>query len=120
MVAPFTGARIEMLVSCESLVWPSSLPSRERGLKSEDDPVPAVGQGSLPSRERGLKYEVCRGMNFVIMSLPSRERGLKSYVRDKLADWKNVAPFTGAWIEMTVHGQRPEQLQGRSLHGSVD
>ena len=33
-------------------------------------------------------------------SLPSRERGLKSVVGENGAVGRNVAPFTGAWIEI--------------------
>ena len=37
------------------------------------------------------------------MSLPSRERGLKYKSNEVLNDQRNVAPFAGAWIEMTAH-----------------
>ena len=55
-VAPFTGAWIE-------IVWPfsyfaicfSSLPLRERGLKSRNDDEGNGNPESLPLRERGLK-----------------------------------------------------------------
>ena len=35
------------------------------------------------------------------MSLPSRERGLKLMHDKKLVKMEKVAPFAGAWIEMT-------------------
>ena len=40
----------------DSNTW--SLPSRERGLKSEDAPEDAPEDVSLPSRERGLKLRM--------------------------------------------------------------
>ena len=38
------------------------------------------------------------------MSLPSRERGLKSVKYDTMVATVKVAPFAGAWIEITVVG----------------
>ena len=35
-----------------------------------------------------------------VQSLPSRERGLKYQVLTDTIYHQNVAPFTGAWIEM--------------------
>ena len=55
-VAPFTGAWIEILERILPSVFAQSLPSRERGLKSDLDPVQQLAKRSLPSRERGLKY----------------------------------------------------------------
>ena len=55
-VAPLAGAWIEIASVVFHSFFNVSLPSRERGLKSDDiakgEKVPA----SLPSRERGLKY----------------------------------------------------------------
>ena len=58
---------------------------------------------SLPSRERGLKYVegvVAAGLG---RSLPSRERGLKLGFPLRRSSQEYVAPFTGAWIEITSH-----------------
>ena len=64
-----------------------------------------VGNGglqSLPSRERGLKSIIYSSHRKIITSLPSRERGLKFLWRCP-AGWRwNVAPFAGAWIEISV------------------
>ena len=57
LVAPFTGAWIEMApvdTGPPRRRW--SLPSRERGLKSLGVDAGRDGVRSLPSRERGLKY----------------------------------------------------------------
>ena len=55
---------------------------------------------SLPSRERGLKSD-CRLYFFsIIRSLPSRERGLKLFVDATHEGLGFVAPFAGAWIEI--------------------
>ena len=58
--------------------------------------------GSLPSRERGLK---CTDCEFTVTdeqsSLPSRERGLKLCLRALALRAFSVAPFAGAWIEIS-------------------
>ena len=61
---------------------------------------------SLPSRERGLKWVARPLTDSRCRSLPSRERGLKC------AWWRwnrspaRVAPFAGAWIEISLHSRR--------------
>ena len=55
LVAPFTGAWIEIVALRHCQLVVSSLPSRERGLKSEVGPENDDLPQSLPSRERGLK-----------------------------------------------------------------
>ena len=57
---------------------------------------------SLPSRERGLKFRPQSSVYLDFQSLPSRERGLKFLDKNLLAQLKQVAPFTGAWIEITL------------------
>ena len=122
VVAPFAGAWIEI----EVIKWNEaedglSLPSRERGLKSGAGDVSWKGYQSLPSRERGLK--------FIVLLL----RMLISH----------VAPFAGAWIEISWEEFNSSVLckslpsrerglkfrrvsrkrllqQSRSLRGSVD
>ena len=56
---------------------------------------------SLPSRERGLKFEN-ENISFddLQMSLPSRERGLKYLASYSLFPSLTVAPLAGAWIEI--------------------
>ena len=105
MVAPFTGAWIEIARNCVGSKPSTSLPSRERGLKSVvcDDGT-SVG-GSLPSRERGLKFQGGLDGALDLASLPSRERGLKFVPFHGHIDMPYVAPFTGAWIEITWRAQ---------------
>ena len=55
---------------------------------------------SLPSRERGLKSQDQIRQLAVFASLPSRERGLKSCVVFTDGVHRDVAPFAGAWIEI--------------------
>ena len=55
IVAPFAGAWIEILAVVIRSPQLKSLPSRERGLKSEAAFNKETAQRSLPSRERGLK-----------------------------------------------------------------
>ena len=55
-VAPYTGAWIEISAPPELVSRLStSLPTRERGLKSVRRVNPRLKDGSLPTRERGLK-----------------------------------------------------------------
>ena len=97
-VAPFTGAWIEIIVGAWEGEMIRSLPSRERGLKYGKDKMEHAKTRSLPSRERGLKF----GHNLLL---------LRFY---------QVAPFTGAWIEIGKPSDVPFELERRSLHGSVD
>ena len=53
-------------------------------------------------------------------SLPSWERGLKYDTEDSLVHRHSVAPFVGAWIEITLTGYKKLEQQSRSLRGSVD
>ena len=55
LVAPFTGAWIEIMLIILRVCKIASLPSRERGLKLWRVAIQDCRQGSLPSRERGLK-----------------------------------------------------------------
>ena len=78
-VAPYAGAWIEMscVLAHFSLSGPS-LPTRERGLKSDECKNFILGYMSLPTRERGLKLlekpQLCQCLR---KSLPTRGRGLK-------------------------------------------
>ena len=56
---------------------------------------------SLPSRERGLKYSRYTNEEIATLSLPSRERGLKSWRKGAEIRNNTVAPFAGAWIEIS-------------------
>ena len=78
-VAPLVGAWIEILGSNAGAMGIRSLPSWERGLKSNTDPLINGNPLSLPSWERGLKL-----LNF---SLPLNCM---------------VAPLVGAWIEILI------------------
>ena len=78
-----------------------SLPSRERGLKCAAEDLCGTRLGSLPSRERGLKLDVAVERGLGDVSLPSRERGLKFEDGNILTTFVPVAPFTGAWIEIS-------------------
>ena len=79
LVTPFAGVWIE-IAGAKNAGWSiQSLPSRECGLKLDDDMIAGTGELSLPSRECGLKY------------------------RPELCETKseNVTPFAGVWIEIT-------------------
>ena len=57
---------------------------------------------SLPLRERGLKFNTPAWKTLTPWSLPLRERGLKFAYLGLARHSLNVAPFTGAWIEIYV------------------
>ena len=119
-----------------------SLPTRERGLKSEAGPPAGRCSWSLPTRERGLKSVLPFIPGIGFQSLPTRERGLKyEYPRrhqddDEVAPYAgawieiggqpcgllpaDVAPYAGAWIEMLDLLPRSHLRKCRSLRGSVD
>ena len=98
IVAPFTGAWIEIQF------------------------VPAHGTGaaSLPSRERGLKFErIRRGLDRIqVAPFTGAWIEILGRVRDALDVF--VAPFTGAWIEIQASSKSSSEDKSRSLHGSVD
>ena len=101
IVAPFTGAWIEIMlcvrVALRCFVAPFT------GAWIEIFKIKAVlshSPGSLPSRERGLKFlNFLKATPYSFKSLPSRERGLKYHARRHELSG-DVAPFTGAWIEI--------------------
>ena len=76
--------------------------------------------GSLPTRERGLKSEPEHPLPDTLLSLPTRERGLKFCVACCQRDTVIVAPYTGAWIEIGIEEIKAALASSRSLHGSVD
>ena len=112
-----------MILSSQATTQISSLPSRERGLKScfvdvnkiVSNVAPLAGAWieidrwhkdrmerlSLPSRERGLKLIRYSSGSIRRLSLPSRERGLKYPILDSLYLCL-VAPLVGAWIEIDM------------------
>ena len=60
-VAPLAGAWIEIRRKGNEMTFDDgSLPSRERGLKSETGSEDPQSPKSLPSRERGLKFSLTR------------------------------------------------------------
>ena len=56
---------------------------------------------SHPSRVRGLKLAEERESRLRYLSHPSRVRGLKLVWLRYPTNTANVAPFTGAWIEIS-------------------
>ena len=53
-------------------------------------------------------------------SHPSRVRGLKLKELMTYEFFIVVAPFTGAWIEITAAGKKSGAAKCRTLHGCVD
>ena len=55
---------------------------------------------SLPSRERGLKSNVQLGYSHAAKVAPFTGAWIEIHTDDDRADIFDVAPFTGAWIEI--------------------
>ncbi len=98
LVAPFTGAWIEIYV-----YW---------SLYQEVKVAPFTGAWI---EIRILGWKSVRNAK----SHPSRVRGLKS-TSGTLSSGVEVAPFTGAWIEILTTLRNPAITVGRTLHGCVD
>ena len=78
IVAPYTGAWIEIANPGGVMARKSaSLPTRERGLKFNEQHHECQLCKSLPTRERGLKCYHQLPLIHTRPSLPTRERGLK-------------------------------------------
>ena len=45
----------------------------------------------------------------LVLSLPSRERGLKSFGTVVRVGFDIVAPFAGAWIEISISSKRRDE-----------
>ena len=78
IVAPYTGAWIEIITNANYSPTCASLPTRERGLKFPDALYAARESLSLPTQERGLKWNLIEWNTLHLL----------------------VAPYTGAWIEI--------------------
>ena len=118
-VAPLAGAWIEILHWAMPARSAKSLPSRERGLKSDAVVFQFNHPRSLPSRERGLKSIVSAGTQNQDTSLPSRERGLKS---SRLTAWQKQSmslPSRERGLKY-IWRANPAICQSRSPRGSVD
>ena len=89
-----------------------SLPSWERGLKSQKLHTCRWNHKSLPSWERGLKWNRCRNGWRMVLSLPSWERGLKLHLFTFILSNLYVAPLVGAWIEIV--GRKTEKIFRKS------
>ena len=113
IVAPFTGAWIEMRTPSPGFPepWTGSLPSRERGLKFLHLQSHPPQTASLPSRERGLKYASKRSVPYHQVVAPFTGAWIEIYGQTTKQYIQLVAPFTGAWIEIRRLGTWYRQVQ---------
>ena len=79
-----------------------------------------IANSSLPTRERGLKemlklVHIARGK-----VAPYTGAWIESALTTASYLAASVAPYTGAWIERRNIQRYKKELEGRSLHGSVD
>ena len=79
-----------------------SLPTGERGLKSNESNIVVKFVQSLPTGERGLKSVQSAQSNSLPPSLPTGERGLKFMLCLHYVYIFCVAPYWGAWIEINL------------------
>ena len=76
--------------------------------------------GSLPTRERGLKYSIEGGFGKGENVAPYTGAWIEILSHSIILPIELVAPYTGAWIEILHHIKNETAYAGRSLHGSVD
>ena len=100
VVAPSTGAWIEISLTAPFTKSNMSHPLRVRGLKFLPIGLLARYILSHPLRVRGLKYIYLPIKSNIVVSHPLRVRGLKLYPVTTLNKVVLVAPSTGAWIEI--------------------
>ena len=120
-VAPLAGAWIEIKSPWQGLqrdAW--SLPSRERGLKSQMDDFTKGYFLVAPLAGAWIEIDLNYYLDLQYKSLPSRERGLKSFIGTVSVPVDQVAPLAGAWIEMERSTPAPNCVLRRSPRGSVD
>ena len=101
-VAPFAGAWIEISDKAKKWFLVAVAPFAGAWIEMYCHQKYILRSRSLPSRERGLKSCNRRLMDHQIRSLPSRERGLKLLYPARCSHLSAVAPFAGAWIEITL------------------
>ena len=121
-VAPFAGAWIEIgNYERDSEAMNKSLPSRERGLKSDlktysPAPVPVAPFA-------GAWIEISRVSHFSTSSMVAPFAGAWIEIvlhAPKHGPRVQVAPFAGAWIEIGKDNEPGPDQDRRSLRGSVD
>ena len=121
MVAPRAGAWIEMRAKSSSTRSATSLPVRERGLKSSSRGTRSLSASSLPVRERGLKSD------WAMPHLSNPRVAPRAGAWIEIVSWyifilspRYVAPRAGAWIEISWFCSFRCLRPGRSPCGSVD
>ena len=76
---------------------------------------------SHPSRVRGLKYNIIKGETSKFNVAPFTGAWIEmSITANQKASRVLVAPFTGAWIEIIQQRYDVVIQTGRTLHGCVD
>ena len=102
VVAPHAGAWIEIYGRDELTVGAQGVaPHAGAWIEIRTSGVHNGKYPSHPMRVRGLKFPSLSARRAWIESHPMRVRGLKSAQGSPLYRFADVAPHTGAWIEMT-------------------
>ena len=103
-VAPYAGAWIEMIVlQTATRNMTSSLPTRERGLKSIHFTLSPLARSSLPTRERGLKSLPAVLADNILPVAPYAGAWIEIWISGGCVKSIGVAPYAGAWIEISIH-----------------
>ena len=101
-VAPYAGAWIEIALREQAERKKASHPTRVRGLKFNVIIHYKHSVLSHPTRVRGLKFQPEEITENGGESHPTRVRGLKFSYGNGRRSTKNVAPYAGAWIEISL------------------
>ena len=80
----------------------------------------ACSRWSLPTWERGLKFPAMPDIIFCHFVAPYMGAWIEISLCARTSVGIFVAPYMGAWIEITEDGGYTAVCAGRSLHGSVD
>ena len=75
---------------------------------------------SRPTRARGLKSVDACLLARALASRPTRARGLKFFYLGICIVYLLVAPYAGAWIEITIPAPQASIQARRALRGRVD
>src|SRR5438309_751601 len=100
--------------------WPTSLPTRERGLKQRRSGDIIAEAIVAPHAGAWIETTHNPAVHTQLMSLPTRERGLKHLVPGGFEGEAIVAPHAGAWIETATRLTTTGGSTSRSPRGSVD
>ena len=120
VVAPFAGAWIEILIYYPFIGNVNVAPFAGAWIEIRETLTLRGFRASLPSRERGLKSELPQSICIVFYVAPFAGAWIEILIYYPFIGNVNVAPFAGAWIEIIPSHSNTVSGSSRSLRGSVD